>query len=490
MAGITAFGGYVPRLRLEHKAIADAHSWYDPSVAKRAKAERSMCNWDEDSITMAVEAARDCLQGINSAPTSLYLASTSLPFSDRQNAGIVVEALHLGEATAVMDVTASQRAGTSALMQALDAATGTPGSQRLVIGSEHRKSRAGSPQELNFGDGACALLVADQNPLLEYIGGHAITVDFVDHFRAEHEDYDYPWEDRWIRDEGYAGIAPRAVQGALEKHGLRADQIDHLIMPGLAGKAAGLVAKKSGIAAEAAYTGLHTECGDTGSAHALVMLAHALEGAVKPGERVMVVGFGQGCDVLLFKATPALASYRPGTGIRGALANRQAETSYQKFLTFNDTVEWEKGMRGERDNRTALTVLYRKRGMLLGLVGGRCTACGTPQIPQGDICVNPECHADSQLEPYNFREERAKILSWSADYLTFTKSPPSHYGMITFDNGGRFMTDFTDVEPGEIEVGDPVRMVFRIKAFDTQRGFVRYFWKAVPVRDTQDSGER
>ncbi len=54
--------------------------------------------------------------------------------------------------------------------------------------------------------------------------------------------------------------------------------------------------------------------------------------------------------------------------------------------------------------------------------------------------------------------------------------------MITFDNGGRFMTDFTDVEVGEVEVGIPVHMAFRIKSFDHLRGFVRYFWKAVPLR--------
>ena len=54
--------------------------------------------------------------------------------------------------------------------------------------------------------------------------------------------------------------------------------------------------------------------------------------------------------------------------------------------------------------------------------------------------------------------------------------------MISFANGGRFMTDFSDVSVGDIDVGMAVRMVFRIKSFDRLRGFVRYFWKAVPDR--------
>ena len=74
------------------------------------------------------------------------------------------------------------------------------------------------------------------------------------------------------------------------------------------------------------------------------------------------------------------------------------------------------------------------------------------------------------------------MLTWSADYLAYSADPPSHFGVITFNNGGRFITDFTDVEPGELEVGKPVRMAFCIKSRDNLRGFTRYFWKAIPER--------
>ncbi|MYE85324.1 MAG: 3-hydroxy-3-methylglutaryl CoA synthase, partial [Gammaproteobacteria bacterium] len=83
--------------------------------------------------------------------------------------------------------------------------------------------------------------------------------------------------------------------------------------------------------------------------------------------------------------------------------------------------------------------------------------------------------------PQSCRLAPASVLTWSADYLAYTADPPSHFGMITFKEGGRFMTDFTDVTVGGIEVGMPVRMVFRIKSMDSRRGFVRYFWKATPV---------
>jgi uncharacterized OB-fold protein len=197
---------------------------------------------------------------------------------------------------------------------------------------------------------------------------------------------------------------------------------------------------------------------------------------VSPGEKVVVAAFGQGVDVLVFEVTEALASAPVRRGIRGSLANGKATDNYHQYLAFNDLITLEKGMRAERDDyKTALTVTWRKRDMLLGLVGGRCTRCGTLQFPRQDVCVNPQCRAHHTQEPHPFRDEPASVLTWSADYLTYIPNPPSHYGMITFANGGRFMTDFTDVDLGELDVGTEVKMMFRIKSVDSLRGFVRYF---------------
>src|SRR3546814_15509645 len=74
----------------------------------------------------------------------------------------------------------------------------------------------------------------------------------------------------------------------------------------------------------------------------------------------------------------------------------------------------------------------------------------------------------------------AKVLTYTADSLTYTPDPPNYYGMIEFDGGGRMMIEFTDADPASIYVGAPVRMMFRIKAHDERSGFVKYFWKAVP----------
>lgn len=487
MVGITGYGVYLPRLRLARAAIVDAHVWADPGLRSKAKGERTMCNWDEDAVTMGVEATRrlpnfDLPTG-EQPSRALYFASTTAPFADRQNAAIVSTALSLPEDLATVDIGASQRAGTSALIQALAAVRGGTFEDAIVIASDKRRTRAASAGELAFGDGAAALRVGCDGVIATLRSVHTASVDFIDHFRGSAEEFDYGWEERWIRDEGLAKIVPPAVAKALAKAGTTAADVAHFIMPSTIARAVDGIAKTIGVPGKAVRDNLGEQCGETGVAHPLVLLAHALENHVRVGDIIVVVGFGQGCDVIVLEAMPPLADHPKNGGVNAALANRQAETNYQKFLAFNDLIALEKGMRAERDDyKTALTVTYRRRDMLLGLVGGRCTKCGTLQFPRADVCVNPQCRAMHTQEPHGFRDASAKVLTWSADYLTYTADPPSHYGMITFDEGGRFMTDFTDVNVGDVEVGMAVHLVFRIKSIDHQRGFVRYFWKAVPAR--------
>lgn len=482
MLGITGFGAYLPKLRLQRQAIVDAHLWSDPSLTAQNKGERSICNWDEDSITMAVEATRNCLlSGTHSSPDQLILATTSAPFSDRQNAGIVATALGLDRHLASLDVSGSQRAATSGLLQGMAAVRSELYKNVLVVGTDKRKTRAASPGELRYGHGACALMLGTDKCIAEFLGGATVTEDFIDHYQLANEEFDYGWEERWIRDEGYGKIAPAAILKALEKAGVRAEDVDHFVMPAVINKAVSIVAKKCSIQATAIRDSLHTVCGETGVAHPFIMLVHTLQNAAKAGDLIVVAGFGQGCDALVFRVTDALSDIKTG-GLEAELTKRQPESNYQKYLAFNNLINLELGIRSEsRGFNTALSVLYRKREMLTSLLGGKCTQCGFAQFPRTEICVNPQCRASKTQEPFSFRDEPASVLSWSADYLAYIPNPPSHYGMITFDNGGRFMTDFTDVSVGELEVGKAVRMVFRIKSLDPMRGFTRYFWKATPI---------
>ena len=279
MIGIKAYGGYIPRRRLQRAAIIEANSWFNAGIKGYAKGERSMCNWDEDSLTMAVEAARDCLQSERPEDiTAIFLASTTLPFSDRQNAGIMATALNFSENIMTMDVSSSQRAGTTALINALQLAGG--GANVLYATAEKRRAKSASANEMLYGDAAAALLLGQGDDVVaELLGHHQLATDFVDHYRGQNEDFDYNWEERWIRDEGYMKIVPRALEGAFAAAGVAADQIDHFALPATIRNVAANVAKAVGINPEAVRDNLRLVLGEAGTAHAAVMLIHALQDA-------------------------------------------------------------------------------------------------------------------------------------------------------------------------------------------------------------------
>jgi 3-hydroxy-3-methylglutaryl CoA synthase len=472
--GISAFGAYVPKLRIDRAIIADAHKWAVPSLRGAAKGSRAFTSWDEDAITMAVEAARDALgAGDAIGVKAVRLASTNLPYADLQNAAIVARAIGAPESVASTDAAGSQRAGTSALLQALKG-----GEPALVIGSDNPFGKPASAQELGFGAGAAAFLVSDEKVAARLIGSATITNVFVDHFRSADAGNDYNWEERWVRDEGYAKIVPAAVSAALADAQLAIGDIQHFVMPSYLRGAADAVAKKLKFAGAVA-SGLEDGIGYAGAAHALLMLASVLETA-EPGDRILLVGFGQGADALIFQATDAIKDARPARGVSGAIADALPTDSYLRLLSFYNGIQMEWGMRSEKSAKTALTEQYRSAGQLEGFNAGKCGACGTVQFPQLQYCVR--CQAPSeQFENVSLRDDEATVLTSTADWLSYHPAPPLWVGFVEFAAGARVMMEMVDIGKDGIDTGAKLHMVYRIKEKDRQRDYNRYFWKATPI---------
>ena len=485
-AGITGYGSYIPRLRLSRQAVAQANAWYAPQFAGR-KGTRSMANWDEDSLTMAVAAARDCLGAGDERGhiDSLQLVSSTLPFAERLNAGVVCEALTLDEGVEALDMGGSPSAALSAVLGALDRVNAR-GGNALVIATDHRKTRAASSQELDYGDGAAALTLGRENVIAEVLGSATLTVDFVDHFRRAGEDIDYHWEERWVRDEGISKLGPRAIASALQKAGVEASAVDHFIFPTTFAKMDAQLAKACGIRAEAVADSLAATVGETGTPHALLMLAAVLERA-QPGQHILLAQFGGGAQAVVLRVTPAIAAFRPARGVSGWLARGVEEKNYTKFLSFREQLRLERGMRGEQDRKTALSTAYRHRAAILGLVAGRCEVTGQVHFPPSRMSYDQGKPLQDTQKPHKLAERRGQVLSWSAESLSFHRAPPHQYGQVDFEGGGRILMEFTDVAKGDVASGTEVEMSFRIKDIDELRGFTRYFWKATPVASGVDT---
>lgn len=471
--GIKACGVYVPRLRMERSAIAHAHKWMAPGLASLAKGRRAFASWDEDAVTMAVEAGRSALAVCSGGVEALHLVSTTLPFADLQNASLVNSALRLGPAVRTLDIGNSQRAATSALLEILRGAS----ADTLLLASDMPPAKPASTQEMSFGAGAAALMIGKGDLVARLLGAASRTEIFVDHFRSQSSNSDYAWEERWVREEGYLKLIPPTVAAALADAGCEITNIDHLVLASPLRGIADAVARALG------FTGtledqLAAECGYAGAAHPLLMLAAALDGC-KIGARILLVGFGQGCDALVLEKLGEPANKG---ALAASIADARPNSDYLRMLAFRGLIDLEWGMRAEIDTKTALTEAYRSRHQMAGFVAGKCGQCDTVQFPQLPYCVNPACGCKADFVDVPLADEPASIFTITADSLTFYMSPPAYVGFVQFENGARVLMEVVDVGPDGVEIGEPVRMAYRIKEHDHRRGFRRYFWKAVPIR--------
>ena len=460
----------MPRLRLPRATIADAMAWVNPPARKPPSGSRAVCNWDEDALTMAVQAGRNCLRDAARAG-SVVFCSTTPPFADRDPAVLVAAALDLPETCGTTNIGGSMRAGTSGLL----AARRCDDHPTLFIASDTRLTKPGSPQELTYGDAAVAYLIGPpaDDSLATIIDSRSVATDFVDHYRMNGSDFDYALEERWVRDEGLMTRLPALLTEMLAAAGHSAADVKHLVLPTSTPTATRL-AQACGLSAARRDDRATADCGDAGVAMSLLMLACTLEGA-EPGDLIVVLGLGQGIDVLLLRAEFGV---RNAVFASTALACRREESSYIRYLSHRDLLAVDFGMRAERDQRTAHTVAYRKRDAITGFKGGRCAKCGTVQFPLSRVCVNPACRETDSQTPHRLADGAGRIKSFTEDWQAYAARPPYLYGNVEFAEGGNLLMEFTDAEAGELRVNDVVRFVYRIKDEDRARGFRRYFWKA------------
>jgi len=491
MIGIKSYGAYIPRLRLKREAIYRAMGWFSPLLIMGARGERTMGNWDEDTLTMAVAAAREAIKNSSKQDIdSCIMASTTFPFEERQNSQIVCEALNLHSTLHTQDLSGSQRAGTNALITALEMSASRKG-DCLIVASDMREARPGSIQQMYFGDGAASLIVGSgKGVIAKFLGSHSISTDFNHQIRARFHRYDYLWEDRWARDEGYIKILPRAINELLSLLDLTPQDISRFIYPSPYPrehkKIAGLINAKE----EQIQDNLHHMVGDTGCAHPLLMLVHALEGCL-PGEKLVIAGFGHGANALCFEVTPEIEGFQQKRkqDFSMQLKDKKVIDNYLKFLAFRGEISVEMGLRSQGEKNSPLSVLWRNKKMLLALVGGRCMECGTVQFPRTRVCVNPHCGAVDSQQEYEFSHRQGRIITYTGDMLAPCIDPPHQYGIIEFEGGGRILMDFTDCEMEELEVGLPMEMVFRLRTTEKDTGFRQYFWKARPIFPQKKGGK-
>ncbi|WP_347491206.1 3-oxoacyl-[acyl-carrier-protein] synthase III C-terminal domain-containing protein [Desulfoscipio sp. XC116] len=288
---IMSYGVYLPYLRIKRDEYLNALGGCSAGMR-----EKTVLDIDEDVTTMAVEAARNALAGLDiSCVGVLTLASTHFPYQEKEMSGTVVEALGLNNNVLTAQHANSTTAGTQAILSALGLMEQTDRPYALVIISDAPASGADMDIEHGFGAGACAFVLAKNKPGLTFEAVYACSNE------AMGLRYRLPGETD-IRDIGVKAYAAKdynatvkaAVTGLVSKTGRGLADYNHVILHQSDAKTAAALGKKMGCSEEQLKESqVYAQLGDTGAASPLLALCRVLEAAAA-GDSIIVCSYGSG----------------------------------------------------------------------------------------------------------------------------------------------------------------------------------------------------
>lgn len=464
MIGIAQYGAYIPRLRLERRLIAETWGTRHPA------GEIAVASYDEDAFTMAVEAASVCLGDARGGIGGVYFASTSSPYWEKQIASFIATACDLPREISSADFGGSARAGVSAMMAAANAVKAGAAGRMLVAAAEARLADPESELEGVLGDGAVAFTLAGDDVIAELIDTASIAEEFTYVWRTDRERAVQVSGGRFSNQYGYERDLKPAIATVLQRQNLQPEDIAHLALYSPDARAAADLCKALKLDPKRQLgERLATRIGCTGSAEALLQLAHALDGA-KPNEFILLGSFGEGADVMLFRTTARIETARAAAPVAHWIEAKAALPSYGKYLKYRRLVDVEEVV------EVVTNVLESKElKQDVRLYGSRCRACGQVQYPVAHVCI--KCRAQEQMEDAALAR-RGTVFTYTVDHLIANVEHPLPMAVIDMEGGGRLYLQVADSDT--IAVGDPVVLTFR--RLHEGGGNHNYYWKARPIR--------
>ncbi|WP_293002239.1 OB-fold domain-containing protein [Mycobacterium sp.] len=442
MTALLGYASYVPRYRLSGADIG------------LRRGDRVVASFDEDSTTMAVQAAAGLPD--TAPPRAVYFATSSPAYADKTNATAIHAALGLPADAFATDFCGTGRSGFAAMKVA--AASGG-----LAVTADVRVGRPGSADERFGGDGAAALLFGDGPGIAQVVATSSSTEEFLDRWRSPMTSAGEQWEERFGA-EHYARLIRATVERVLDLADV--SSVDHVVLTcpntAVGKRAATLVKGEKSVAT--------SPIGFAGAADAAITLCGVLDIA-EPDETVLVISAVDGCDAMLLRTTGALADSRQPVTLR-----QQREDGlpipYLTYLSWRGLVEMQPPRRPEPD-RPSGPATARGGHWKYALRGSRCDACGFTCLPPVRVCKR--CGGLDAMSAVPVAALRGVIATYTVDHLAYSPSPPVLQAVVDVDGGGRLTCEVADADPAQLQIGETVSFAFR-RLF-TAGGVHNYFWK-------------
>ncbi len=458
-AGIVGYGVYIPKYRINRKIIGKAWS-------TGGRGENSVRYHDEDIITMAAEACMNAVShaGMDASAQldAIYLGTDSYPHIESSSLGIIGEVLRAKEEMDVADFTASPRAAVAALKACRDALESGRIGYGLVTGSEARAVSPGSPEEMNCGDGAAAVLLGRENTIADIQEVYTCAGNILDRWREAEAPYLKEYEPRFTRNYGYLNNIIKAKDGILSRMHARVEDFQHVVLQQPDARMVKKAARTLGIRPEQLEAGDHVNAlGDLGAASVLVGLASVLDKA-EPGDRILLLSYGSGVsDAVALRVNEAIGTRRNKTGsLESYVRSRVDLEEYTAFARLKgalkkETVPTRLGL------PPASSALWRDGRDIREMNGIRCKKCGYVNYPPSirKICIR--C-GDREFDKVVLSRRGTVHTYCISLYVPSPLQSPQPIIIADLDDGNRYRALGTEIRSHEdIRVEMPVELVLR-----------------------------
>ncbi len=333
--GIIGYGSYVPMYRVPNAEIARVWQGGGRGPVK----EKSVAGLDEDTVTIAIEAARNAIARADITPQQLraiWVGSESHPYAVKPSSTIVAEALGATPYLLAADYEFACKAGTEALQAAMGLVGSEMGDYALAIGADTAQGRPGDALEYTASSGGTAFVVGPAEEALAICTGSlSYITDTPDFWRRAHQHYPSHGA-RFTGEPAYFHHIQSATEEILDQLEMQPEEFTYAIFHQPNVKFPHRVAKRLGFTAEQLKPGLlSNEIGNTYAAAAITGLAAVLDIA-QPGERILITSFGSGAgsDAFIWEVTDAIAERRERAPKVADYIRRRAEIDYALYARY------------------------------------------------------------------------------------------------------------------------------------------------------------
>ena len=306
MVGIITYGAYIPRYRIKVEEIARVWGANAAEISGGLGVfEKAVPDYDENTATFAVEAARAALARRSvdvSEIKAVYVGSESHPYAVKPTAVTVGEAIGATPVMTAADYEFACKAGTAAIQTSMGLVASGMMKYAVAVGADTAQGAPGDALEYTAAAGGAAYVIGNDDPIAEINDTCSFTSDTPDFWRREGEDYPRHGG-RFSGEPGYFKHVESAAKMMMERRGTCPSDYDYAVFHQPNAKFPQKAAKSLGFTAEQIKPGLLVpRLGNTYSGAVPLGLAAVLDIA-KPGDRIFVTSYGSGAGSDSFDIT-------------------------------------------------------------------------------------------------------------------------------------------------------------------------------------------